>query len=109
MFDHISFGVRDIARSRAFYDPTLQAIGLKRLSASEDSLGYGKEAVGFWIGVTDSPIPDDPKSGLHVCFAAPGSRKRRAIPRRRSRGGRARQRRAWRPRGLRPPIISLPM
>jgi len=71
MFDHISIGVRDIARSRAFYDSALAAIGYKRLSASDDSLGYGKEAVGFWIGLTESPVPDDPKSGLHVCFAAP--------------------------------------
>jgi len=71
MFDHISIGVRDIARSRAFYDSALAAIGYKRLSVSDDSLGYGKEAVGFWIGLTESPVPDDPKSGLHVCFAAP--------------------------------------
>jgi catechol 2,3-dioxygenase-like lactoylglutathione lyase family enzyme len=71
MFDHISIGVRDIARSRAFYDRALAAIGYKRLSAGEDSLRYGEEAVAFWIGLTDSPVPDDPKSGLHVCFAAP--------------------------------------
>jgi catechol 2,3-dioxygenase-like lactoylglutathione lyase family enzyme len=71
MFDHISIGVRDIARSRAFYDQALAAIGHRRLSASEDSLGYGEEAVAFWIGLSDSPVPDDPKSGLHVCFAAP--------------------------------------
>ena len=69
MFDHISIGVRDIARSKAFYDSALQAIGYKRLS--EDSLGYGKEAVAFWIGLTNSPVPDDSKSGLHFCFAAP--------------------------------------
>ena len=69
MFDHISIGVRDIARSQAFYDSALQAIGYKRLS--EDSLGYGKEAVAFWIGLTNSPVPDDSKSGLHFCFAVP--------------------------------------
>ena len=71
MFDHISIGVRDIAKSRAFYDETLGAIGFMRLSSGDDSLGYGKEAVVFWIGVTDSPVPDDPKSGLHFCFVAP--------------------------------------
>ena len=71
MFDHISIGVRDIARSRAFYDQALAAIGYRRLSAREDSLGYGEEAVAFWIGLTHSPVQDDPKSGLHVCFAAP--------------------------------------
>ncbi|HME84225.1 MAG TPA: hypothetical protein VKG91_06660 [Roseiarcus sp.] len=27
--------------------------------------------MGFWIAVAESPVPEDPKSGLHVCFAAP--------------------------------------
>jgi catechol 2,3-dioxygenase-like lactoylglutathione lyase family enzyme len=71
MFDHISIGVRDIARAKAFYDRTLEPIGYRRLSDGEDSIGYGKETVGLWIGVTNSPVPDDPTSGLHVCFAAP--------------------------------------
>ena len=71
MFDHISIGVRDIARAKAFYDRTLEPIGLRRLSTGEDSLGYGKETVGLWIGVTGSPVPVDSKSGLHFCFTAP--------------------------------------
>jgi catechol 2,3-dioxygenase-like lactoylglutathione lyase family enzyme len=71
MLNHVSIGVRDIARSRAFYDETLAAIGFKRLSTGEDSLGYGDDAVVFWINVTGSPVPDDPKSGLHFCFSAP--------------------------------------
>ena len=71
MFDHVSIGVRDIARAKTFYDRALEPIGLKRLSDGEDSLGYGKEAVGLWIGATKSPVPDDSSSGLHICFTAP--------------------------------------
>ncbi len=71
MFDHVSIGVSDIARAKAFYDRTLEPIGYSRLSTGEDSLGYGKESVSLWIGATNSPAPDDPKSGLHFCFAAP--------------------------------------
>ncbi len=71
MFDHISIGVRDIMRAKAFYDRTLEPIGYRRLSDGEGSLGYGKKTVGLWIGVTSSPVPDDPNSGLHVCFTAP--------------------------------------
>jgi catechol 2,3-dioxygenase-like lactoylglutathione lyase family enzyme len=71
MFDHISIGVRDIARAKAFYDRALEPLGFRRLSTAEDSLGYGREAVAFWISATASPVPEDPKSGLHVCFAAP--------------------------------------
>ncbi len=71
MFNHISIGVRDIERSKAFYDSALKAIGYRRLSGGEDSLGYGKEEAAFWINLADSPVPDDPKSGLHFCFVAP--------------------------------------
>ncbi len=71
MFDHISIGVRDIAKAKAFYDAALKLLGLKCLSADETSLGYGKEAVGLWILAAEHPVPDDPKSGLHFCFAAP--------------------------------------
>jgi catechol 2,3-dioxygenase-like lactoylglutathione lyase family enzyme len=49
MFDHISIGVRDIAKAKAFYDAALKPLGLTCLSADETSLGYGKEAAGFWI------------------------------------------------------------
>jgi catechol 2,3-dioxygenase-like lactoylglutathione lyase family enzyme len=71
MFDHISIGVRNIGKSKVFYDAALAPLGYRCLSEGGDSLGYGKGAVALWIGLTDSPVPDDPKSGLHVCFVAP--------------------------------------
>ena len=71
MFDHISLGVRDVAASKRFYDAALAALGYKRLSDGETSLGYGREAVGLWLGATAHPVPADERSGLHVCFAAP--------------------------------------
>ena len=71
MFDHISLGVRDIARSRRFYDAALAPLGFTALSVGEDSLGYGKKAVALWLSLSASPVPADPRSGLHVCFTAP--------------------------------------
>jgi catechol 2,3-dioxygenase-like lactoylglutathione lyase family enzyme len=71
MFNHISLGVRDIKKAKAFYDPTLKALGFACLSEGEDSLGYGKDAIGLWLGRTVSPVPADPNSGLHVCLTAP--------------------------------------
>ena len=71
MFDHISIGVRDVARTKRFYDATLQPLGYSCLSEGKDSLGYGAGAVGLWISATKSPVPADEASGLHVCFAAP--------------------------------------
>ncbi len=71
MFDHISFGVRDIKRAKAFYDAALGPLGYACLSEGADSLGYGKDGVAFWLSATESPVAADPKSGLHVCFSAP--------------------------------------
>ena len=70
MFNHISIGVRDIARTKAFYDATLKPLGVKCLSESEGSLGYGNGAVALWIGETPKPVPADVKSNLHFCFDA---------------------------------------
>jgi catechol 2,3-dioxygenase-like lactoylglutathione lyase family enzyme len=71
MFDHISLGVRDIARSRRFYDAALAPLGLSALSVGDDSLGYGKDAVALWLSASASPVAADPRSGLHFCFKAP--------------------------------------
>ena len=71
MLDHVSIGVRDIAKARAFYDAALKPLGYTCLSADETSLGYGEATVGFWIGLAERPVADDPNSGLHFCFIAP--------------------------------------
>jgi catechol 2,3-dioxygenase-like lactoylglutathione lyase family enzyme len=71
MFDHVSIGVRDLRKTQKFYDAVLGPLGYTCLSAGETSLGYGKDAVALWIGPSESPVADDPKSGLHFCFVAP--------------------------------------
>jgi catechol 2,3-dioxygenase-like lactoylglutathione lyase family enzyme len=71
MLNHISIGVRDIARTKRFYDAALKTLGYKCLSASQDSLGYGRDAVALWITSAERPVPADAKSGLHFCFDAP--------------------------------------
>lgn len=71
MFDHLSIGVADIARSRAFYDAALAPLGLKRLSDSTNSLGYGADAIGLWVLAGPRPVPADSQSGLHICLSAP--------------------------------------
>jgi catechol 2,3-dioxygenase-like lactoylglutathione lyase family enzyme len=71
MINHVSIGVRDIARSKRFYDAALAPLGYACLHQSPDALGYGGAAVALWIGATDQPVPADPRSGLHFCFDAP--------------------------------------
>ena len=50
MIDHISIGVREIAAAKRFYDAALTPLGYTCLSAGETSLGYGRDAVAFWVG-----------------------------------------------------------
>lgn len=70
MFDHVSIGVADIARSKKFYDAALKPLGFSRLSDGESSLGYGEKAVQLWLGATQKPVKADMDSGLHFCFLA---------------------------------------
>lgn len=75
MIDHVSFGVSDLTRSRAFYDAVLAPFGATRLmdfnTAGESASGYGNgnEPV-FWIGVRGSGAKPQPSGGLHVAFHA---------------------------------------
>jgi catechol 2,3-dioxygenase-like lactoylglutathione lyase family enzyme len=71
MLNHVSVGVRDIARTKRFYDAALKPLGYSALSESATSLGYGKDAVALWILAADEPVPAGTASGLHFCFDAP--------------------------------------
>ena len=71
MINHLSIGVRDIAKAKRFYDAALKPLGYTCLSESPGSLGYGLDRVALWIGAAERPVPADDKSGLHVCLDAP--------------------------------------
>ena len=80
MFDHISIGVRDIAKAKAFYDAALKPLGLTCLSADETSLGYGKEAARFWVNFSRAPGSrrSQVRAPLLLHRAEPGER--RGVP-----------------------------
>lgn len=71
MFDHISIGASDLARSGKFYDSVLATLGYARRHSDDASLGYGGERIEFWVVAAERPVAADPKSGLHFCFTAP--------------------------------------
>jgi catechol 2,3-dioxygenase-like lactoylglutathione lyase family enzyme len=71
MLNHISFGIRDVARTKRFYDAALEPLGYRCLSESPGSLGYGTDTVALWLNAAEHPVPADLHSGLHVCFDAP--------------------------------------
>lgn len=70
MFDHLSIGVKDLARSGAFYDAVLESLGFRRLYEGAAGLGYGAKHPCFWVEQVARPVPADPQSGLHLCFRA---------------------------------------
>ena len=71
MLDHVSIGVRDIAKTKRFYDSTLAPLGYHCLHTDEGLLGYGAQSPQWWIYASDHPVEPDVHSGLHFCFAAP--------------------------------------
>lgn len=71
MLNHVSIGVRDIARTRRFYDAALKPLGYTCLNSGDDYLGYGAGNASMWMIQSPSPVPADQASGLHVCFDAP--------------------------------------
>jgi catechol 2,3-dioxygenase-like lactoylglutathione lyase family enzyme len=71
MLDHVSIGVSDVAVAKRFYDAALAPLGYACLSEDSASLGYGADAVSFWVNAADRPVPADGGSGLHFCFSAP--------------------------------------
>jgi catechol 2,3-dioxygenase-like lactoylglutathione lyase family enzyme len=71
MLDHVSIGVRNIAKAKLFYDAALGALGYRRLREAADLLGYGADSPRFWISPTDHPVDPDMRTGLHFCFTAP--------------------------------------
>lgn len=70
MLNHISIGVADIGRSKAFYDAALKPLVFECMSVGETSLGYSARSVRFWIGSAKRPVKPDLSSGLHFCFNA---------------------------------------
>jgi catechol 2,3-dioxygenase-like lactoylglutathione lyase family enzyme len=71
MINHVSIGVRDLARTKRFYEAALQPLGYRCLSEAGGGLGFGRDAVAFSVSVVERPVAADKDSGLHFCFNAP--------------------------------------
>jgi catechol 2,3-dioxygenase-like lactoylglutathione lyase family enzyme len=70
MFHHVSFGVRDLAQSGAFYDAALGALGFRRVFQDDTAIGYGledgKDLLCLKLRANASP----PGPGFHLAFSA---------------------------------------
>ncbi len=72
MLHHLSFAVADLARSAAFYDATLSALGYVRVWADETAVGYGLPGGDdqFAIKLRSQGVVV-PGEGFHIAFRAP--------------------------------------
>ena len=75
MLDHVSLGVRDIDRSRRFYDAALHPLGLVRIvdfgSGRGSDYGAAPGSIGVEFTITDEADVKTPIPGAHLCFRAP--------------------------------------
>lgn len=76
MLGHVSFGVSNIERSRAFYDAALAPLGYVRIWGDEHGLGYGppnpegnEKLALFLMEQSAAPLAAGP--GFHLALTAP--------------------------------------
>lgn len=71
MLHHLSFGVAELARSAAFYDAVLGALGYARVWADEEAVGYGlSEGEDLFAIKQRDGAALAPGAGFHLAFAA---------------------------------------
>lgn len=76
--DHVSVGVANMKRSKAFYDAALAPLGLRAVYPVEIAgalvgLGYGTEPSkpNFWVQIPVNGQPASMGNGVHIAFTAP--------------------------------------
>ena len=71
MLHHVSFGVRDLALSGAFYDAALGALGFRRVFEGDEAIGYGAVDGEDLLLLRLESDASPPGPGFHLAFAAP--------------------------------------
>lgn len=75
MLDHVSITVSDLRSAERFYDAVMAALGIPRIGASEDWIGYGERCNAThpdrsYLSIRRGLGPD-PAPGRHWRFKAP--------------------------------------
>lgn len=67
MIDHVSIGVRDLAKAVALYEPLLSTLGHRKLTEEPGTVGFGKKYPEFWLNHRPNLAPQN-DNGTHVCL-----------------------------------------
>jgi catechol 2,3-dioxygenase-like lactoylglutathione lyase family enzyme len=71
MLDHVTLGVTNLERSKAFYDSALKPLGIAPLFERPTYVGYGEgQRPYFWIGLRPEMTSPDASTGAHVAFTS---------------------------------------
>lgn len=77
MFDHVSVGVSDVAKAKAFYDAAFEPLGFKAVFEFGDhAIAYGEKLPTFWVQKPFDGNSSSAGNGSHFCFRA---RSRQAV------------------------------
>jgi catechol 2,3-dioxygenase-like lactoylglutathione lyase family enzyme len=68
---HVSIGVNDVSRAKAFYDPLMELLGLRIRQADEESVDYGNQGLVFSLETPSDGRPATAGNGVHIAFSAP--------------------------------------
>ncbi len=68
MLHHVSVGTADIARARAFYDPVMRELGLRRTLDVAEAVGYGAGITVFSLNLPADGAAATPGNGTHIAF-----------------------------------------
>jgi catechol 2,3-dioxygenase-like lactoylglutathione lyase family enzyme len=70
MLDHLSLGTTDLSRAITFYDAALAPLGVVRVWAHPDAVGYGYPGHEDRLAIKLRPGARPPGPGFHVAIAA---------------------------------------
>ncbi|RVT94553.1 VOC family protein [Sphingomonas crocodyli] len=70
MIHHVSFGTDDVARARAFYDPVMEVLGMRRLMLDDYGVHYGTGDIEFSLIRPSDERAASAGNGAHVAFTA---------------------------------------
>jgi catechol 2,3-dioxygenase-like lactoylglutathione lyase family enzyme len=71
MISHLSLGVADLERARAFYEAVLGPLGYATVWTSPRGVGFGRPGGPDKLALFAAPDAGPPGGGFHLAFEAP--------------------------------------
>jgi catechol 2,3-dioxygenase-like lactoylglutathione lyase family enzyme len=68
MLHHLSLGTSDLKRAKAFYDPVMDTLGLRRTLDVDEAVGYGAGITVFSLNLPSDGMAATAGNGVHVAF-----------------------------------------